>query len=752
VDWYSHLTKFAAPKNQIAKYRIADSFLKFFLFKYENLIKYDEIDAAIAADMGKGLTSKDDDKGKYLQQFIKNRLFPILKSQFDRSSEYNNYMKPDEVKKEIEKMMAPGVVPDQQMALAIQVYKQNPERAIDIMGTSINHDKEVSFKGWWEYLTEGEDTYKENPAFAFSVFRPILESSDEKTKDAAPPLNAEALSMIFQEIKDTNGTAQINVLKKYIKESSKIDTASSQTVKSTNADAHWVYIPGGTTDPEHLQENIDKLKRFSVGTGWCVAGGHAAIYLPQGDFWLYILNGITTAAIRCIGNKKIAEIRGHNNDIKNITPYWEPVLDFIQAQGLDPSTAASYPELKKMMLMNAEIAEGDQGKINNILEMIRKDPKSYGMVSQKNKDKFPQFRKAAVYAYETQVNDALDAVENLPPHGHHYTASWRNFEHLYNLVPADIKPDFSSSINARIITVHRKTFQHNPLELEFFPAYIQAQITDQEKYQAWDNFVKEDPYRLNTPQIPSQIRSLIFKNEKQNIVHEWDVRIKQNVEHIDHLPDYIRPFFPPNYLEKIVIDDFMRYPFSRPKPGQYDKLERVQQKQLLTEEQIIKIYADYVKQSRDFDTLVKVPSQYKAQVQQLLQPADMASLAQKSLRIIMADPMSFKTLDPTTQDSLVTNYPTQIANAFMSLKVQYGNNVDAFWGSVPPKVQRVFPRDVKIQLAQYYVPMIRNKVITMQQVPIDLRPFVGRGLMPQKPACAVPSSYKIARIIVHKKK
>jgi hypothetical protein len=693
MSWYNKITKTAAAKNKIQKYKVDDPSLKLFIHKYENSIPWDQISSA-----------------EDIQNYISAKKLPELKSKIDINSEDNNYLK--DIDLESEYRNHPD---DPQVQQALAIYQQDPERAKGIILNQINEEKEKVFNNWWNYLTE-EDVFANNPALIYSIAKPIIDSSPKTKKVAPPPLNQEALGLVLDEI-TTQGSTQINVLKRYNKISSKIDKASSEVVQ-TDLGNEWMKIPGKPTDPSNYSNNLEKLMRISQGTNWCVAGNTMAErYLSQGDFWLYIENGVTSAAIRLIGNKKVAEIRGRGNG-QDPKPYWEPIVKFLSNTDFDYKNNSHYKPLEEMMLMNADLKSNPQN-YDMVLNKIKDDYKNYKLLSDQNKADFPEFTKIAAKGYETRLHNLLDNVENLPPEGKQYQSRFGIFQKEYSSVPQEIKPFLSDAIEGRILSVHKNAFYKNPLELEDFPPEIQASISDQDKIEAWSNYVEGDPYRYNNPKIPLGIKEKI---PVSTIINPWLDLININIKHLDNMPSEIIQLLPPNFIQNKVISDFQSHPFARTKFRKYEKLERVKKMNLMSDEEIINTYINAVAKRPDLAKFT--PDQYKQVVMNSMQSQGTDQLTETAKNDIIINPLSFITLNENIQKSLINKYPLVVGQSFAKLRSRYQGNLDGFWRSLPTLARPCIPPALREEVVMYYKQYVDRNPAFLIKVPPDLQPDV----------------------------
>ncbi|MCD6435565.1 MAG: hypothetical protein J7L15_04185 [Clostridiales bacterium] len=711
MNWYKPLIKYANPKNQIQKYQVKDPSLKTFIYKYEKLVQWAEVDSVIEKDMMKNINKE---KENYVQNYIKSKILPQLQSKIDPKSKNNNYLKDIDI--EAEAAQDPD---NAQVQQALAIYRQNPEGAKKTLLNIINGNKQREFNGWWDYLNERSDIFKENPAFIYTAFKPILDSSTEKQKTGVLPLNEAALAILWDDI-NNKGMTDLNFLKRYKKITAKLDKESLQTV-DTGGEGQWIQIPSKKIDPQNYEENKEKLKRFSSSTCWCVAGeNYANRYLSQGDFWLYLVGGVAKVAIRLVGNK-VAEIRPYKDQTtdKALEPFWEPITNFLTTTNFDYKDSHGWKVVQQMMMMNAEIEEGDTTRINTIIRTILADPKQYGIVSDVNKKKFPQFKEAAAKGYGKNLNRILKSIENIPPVGYKnmYSSRFSHFQDEYNEIPTEIKPLLPADLNQRVVEVHHKAFQKNPTEFEFFPEEIQATITTEDKLSAWTKYVSGDPYRYNDPRLTPDIRQIM---PKDIVINGWMQLINENITHVDNMPKAIRQKLPADFIQNKIIDDFVKYPFAR-RGHDYYKLEKIVENGLMTEEEIVQLYADHVQ--KDPEAIYFVPPMYKQVVEGMVGPNVNNTLSEKAYAEVLRDPKTFGGLDPTIRQRLVSEHPREIGNAFAQTKRMYGNDLHGFWISLPQEVKTIMPDDLVNEMAIFYAQFLNKNMSFMEKIPVELQAY-----------------------------
>jgi hypothetical protein len=220
----------AAPKAQIQKYKIEEPTIKMLIYKYEALIPWEQIH------------SKED-----LNAYVKTHLLKNIANKIDPQAENNNYLKDIDVAEMFQ--AAPN---DPQIAAAWQIFQQDQDGARTTLLRTINENKRQAFMQWWNYMNE---TYQEHPSFAFTVLKPIVDMSDETTRDSTMPLNAEAVAAMFDACQ--NGNVQFNVLKTYKKETERLDRESGKMVNTGEDGTGWLNIPSIFHDEPNFTKNCE---------------------------------------------------------------------------------------------------------------------------------------------------------------------------------------------------------------------------------------------------------------------------------------------------------------------------------------------------------------------------------------------------------------------------------------------------------------------------------------------------------------
>ena len=396
--------RIAAFKDKVQRFKITDPFLIFFLQKYENEISWEEISSA------------DD-----INAYISNKLLPELKSSIDPESQSNRYLK--QIDLEAEFQMNPG---DPQVQQAYQIYKQDPEKAQKVILDVVNGQKQNVFERWWNYVMRDNDIYKQTPAFAYSVLKPIFDKSKANNKRSTMPLNEMAVAALYEKIKNSGGMEQFRIDKQYAKEVSIANQKTTEVVKGTNfRDGNgWIRLPSQKNDPKNFQKNVDKLITYSVPNGWCTGSGMAVPYLSKGDFYLYVVDGKAEVAIRMDGNQ-LGEIQGERN--RAPFAYTAEIEEFLKAQGINPGDNYHYKDLMESKQLNENLR--DPTKYEEFVRQIAEEPRLVDQLSRENRQD-PKILQ--------DVARAIDIGIRKKDKGHHY---WHFNEVVgyYSDLPNDIR-------------------------------------------------------------------------------------------------------------------------------------------------------------------------------------------------------------------------------------------------------------------------------------------------------------------------
>jgi hypothetical protein len=334
MNW---LIKIAGPQQKIQQFHIQSPTVQSFIHKYERLIPWNTI-------------KNEQD----VQAVISQQLLPQLYQQIDPESEKNVYTKNIDVKREVQLNNN-----NPEVQRAYEIYLQDPEGGQRAMLEAVNKPKRETFERWINYITGGNNIYKEDPAFQYVVFAPLVRTYGEKTKQSPLSLNPEMLAGVYQSLSEN---PQINVLKQYRTLLLDKQVASSDL----GGPDGWLRIPSKENDPENFKANVARLRDLSCGNGWCTAQGMEEPYLKQGDFWLLIENSRAVIAIKLLGSHKVDEIRGRGQG-QDAASHWEQVLEFLQNSNFDYENNSQYQDLLTGKKIKEQI---DGGNLKDVIRSI----------------------------------------------------------------------------------------------------------------------------------------------------------------------------------------------------------------------------------------------------------------------------------------------------------------------------------------------------------------------------------------------
>ncbi|MBR7091431.1 MAG: hypothetical protein IKC79_03175, partial [Clostridia bacterium] len=101
-------------------------------------------------------------------------------------------------------------------------------------------------------------------------------------------------------------------------------------VSNAVGNGQWIRFDSKKRDPEHFQENVERLKILVADTLWCT-NTMASIHLSEGDFYVYVdKDNEPHIAIKMLDDS-IDEVRGlHNGNAQEIEPeYLDVVVEFL---------------------------------------------------------------------------------------------------------------------------------------------------------------------------------------------------------------------------------------------------------------------------------------------------------------------------------------------------------------------------------------------------------------------------------------
>lgn len=187
-------------------------------------------------------------------------------------------------------------------------------------------DRSKRLYEWQEAL----ENCNRKPTMNLLIYNAVTSELKPNTDTLPPVYNADVLSKTINEVHEklkTDAKQPFSFLKMY-----KANLTSEMlNKKDAPIDDGWLIIPSKANDPEHYEENVEKLQTLSCAK-WCTKSFFGNEYLDKGDFHFYFKDGKVQIGIRFIGNK-IDEIQ--NPDNTSIIPqeYFEVVQEHIDNNG-----------------------------------------------------------------------------------------------------------------------------------------------------------------------------------------------------------------------------------------------------------------------------------------------------------------------------------------------------------------------------------------------------------------------------------
>ena len=186
-------------------------------------------------------------------------------------------------------------------------------------------ERQKVMDNWVNYLYK-EDSRKFSDTEKFLILKGITQNLKTNNDTLPPVFNKQVLSYTMYGLKqDLKANKQLQFT---------FNDRYKTNLKDYYADMNdseqkgkWIVIPSIINDPEHYEENVDKLRTFSPD-GWCTKTDYADIYLKTGDFHVFVVNGEAKLGLRFDGDE-IHAIEGQKNDYKIPIDYLDVCKSYI---------------------------------------------------------------------------------------------------------------------------------------------------------------------------------------------------------------------------------------------------------------------------------------------------------------------------------------------------------------------------------------------------------------------------------------
>ena len=283
---------------KIAKYGITCPFQKFLVAKYESVIDWN----------GARITSAE-----ALDAHIRDKMIPDLQRRLDPEDKKNHYCRAINLAAVLNN-------PAEHFNEVRGIHQRDGEEAArKFLLERINRDKKEEFDAWWNYLTQGNPVYADQPAFQYIILRPVIETSDAKCTRQPFPLDAEAVAFVHDGIEKESIDPSQNLIRKLAE-----FTAFGGRVPAFGTKCVWIMIT------KNMANAANRVAALSKGSGWCVASaGMAQGYLEYSDFHFLLKKGLAKVAVRT-ENGTASEIQGRDNSDPDTC--WPQVLLYLNAR------------------------------------------------------------------------------------------------------------------------------------------------------------------------------------------------------------------------------------------------------------------------------------------------------------------------------------------------------------------------------------------------------------------------------------
>ena len=178
---------------------------------------------------------------------------------------------------------------------------------------------------WDQELTiDSRYTYPEK----LIIMNGVTKDMNPNDETICPIFNKPILDKTLGELKarlDADKKCQFDFGKMYKSNLRKMYVKNS----SANSDeAKWIVIPSKISDPEHFNQNVEKLQTLSCHE-WCTKNSGARFYLSDGDIHIFMDHGKPKLAVR-LDEDIVKEVNSEFNDYKIPEEYIDILDDYMK--------------------------------------------------------------------------------------------------------------------------------------------------------------------------------------------------------------------------------------------------------------------------------------------------------------------------------------------------------------------------------------------------------------------------------------
>jgi len=343
MNWYKES---ASPKKIISDLQIEDPIMQYFLVNIgKNILNF------------KGISSKEE-----LNASVNQKYLELKASALDKM------------------LVSPKFVEKSMSAFQNNPQSQYHGLSAEVILDRINGNKKATLFGGKDpetdlevfgWVEEIESDPEFNPAFAYMTLSHVIKSSGKKTRNAPPPVNAEALVetkslmkdyQTSAEAEDAQGEATFSFTSLF---NSAIKNVKNKEEGMAPRKSGWTLFEQ-KSDPK-------ELAGFTSSGGWCLSGCEITCkrYLDRGDVYIFSEQGKPRVALALEGVNSIYEVRAAGN--KDAIIHGEEVINFIKSKGILISQYdMGAKSIVKAMSLNSKIEDDPENPKN--IDLAERNP------------------------------------------------------------------------------------------------------------------------------------------------------------------------------------------------------------------------------------------------------------------------------------------------------------------------------------------------------------------------------------------
>jgi hypothetical protein len=300
----------AAPPHRwptkLKRFAITDPFLRLVVAKYENEIPW-------------GSTVKD---SSTLLAHVKERMVPRLFARVaypPNEGEKHYYVSRKHIDVDLALKTDQGLRRADIAVVRTTLHQLGRDAAEEKLVEVVNKRKATAFRAWSTFFRKA---YKDAPAFAPLLLRPLFELAGAGSRRSVLAPSAQAVAWLYKRIAGGRVAPNEDLARAYC---NKVAGESGPVVLGTG----WYHFECGS--------NPGRLAAFAQGSGWCISiADWGARYLEHNDFFILRSNDRPVVALRTgrsFPGAQVYECQGRGN--REPSEWGEDIALFASALGLE---------------------------------------------------------------------------------------------------------------------------------------------------------------------------------------------------------------------------------------------------------------------------------------------------------------------------------------------------------------------------------------------------------------------------------